>query len=142
MIFFHFPDGESRPAMPVPQAANSNAPRPAFDPEAALARVEGDRALLRKMVGLFAMQWSKLGAEIATAGQHRDGAALELTAHKLERSVRSFGADEASRVAQELEARGRKSDFHDMEITHARMKKEIERLVNALEEFTKEIPCA
>src|SRR5476651_733950 len=54
--------------------------RPAFDAEAALARVNGNRELLRKMVGVFTMQWRKLWDEIAKAGQHRDGAALELTA--------------------------------------------------------------
>jgi hypothetical protein len=110
-----------------------------FDAEAALARVGGDRDLLRRMAGLFAMQWNSLCVEISMAGKQRDGATLELTANKLKRSVRSLGAGGTSRVAQELEVRGRKSDFNDMEKTCARLQMEIERLVNALKEFTKEM---
>src|ERR1700693_752338 len=52
--------------------------RPAFDGEATLARVEGNRELLRQMVGVFAMQWHTLRAEIAKAGQRHDGPTLEL----------------------------------------------------------------
>ena len=112
--------------------------RPAFDAEAALSRVEGDRELLRPMVGLFSKQWTKFWTEIAKAGQRRDSATLQLTAHQLQRSMESFGAGEARRVAQELEARGCKADFHDVDKNCARLKMEIERLVNALQEFTKE----
>jgi hypothetical protein len=125
-------------AVATDEQPQQNAPlRLAFDPETALARVEGDRDLLRRMVGLFAMQWRKLTGEIAKAGQDHDGPTLELTANKLRQSVGSFGAGEASRAAQELEARGCKSDFHAVEKTCARLKMEIERLVKDLREFTK-----
>jgi HPt (histidine-containing phosphotransfer) domain-containing protein len=154
MNFLPFPNGEGLAAMPAPRTGNAFAPRrlpvaeqpkkdaavcPGFDAEAALCRVDGNRELLRQMAGLFAMQWRKLADEIASAGRRRDGATLELAAHTLDRSVRSFGADEASRVAQELEARACNADFHDLEETCVRLKIEVERLVRGLKEFANEM---
>ncbi len=151
MNFLSYMYGENHSAMPtvIPLATEEHLPideQPqrdaepsrAFDAEAALARVDGDRELLRPMVGLFAMQWSKLGEEIARAGRYRDGAALQLTAHRLKVSLASFGADAARRAAQELEARGRKGDYNDVEKTCARLKTEVNRLVSDLKEFTNE----
>jgi HPt (histidine-containing phosphotransfer) domain-containing protein len=111
--------------------------RPAFNAEAALARVDGNRELLRPMVGLFARQWSALLDAIARAGRQRDGAALELAAHRLKDSVASFGADQTRRVAEGLEARGRDGDFHDVERTCHDLKTELDRLVHALVDFAK-----
>jgi hypothetical protein len=108
----------------------------AFQAEEALARVKGDRELLRQMAGVFAMQWNSLWVEIFTACQSRHGATLQMAANKLKRSVESFGAGETSRVAQELEVLGSQSDFRDVHKTCARLKSEIERLVNALKYFT------
>jgi hypothetical protein len=107
-----------------------------FLAEAALARANNDRELLRQMTGIFAMQWNNLWVEILKTCQNRDGATLQLTANKLKRSVESFEAVETSRVAQELEMLGIKCDFHDVHKTCARLKSEIERLVTALKEFT------
>lgn len=98
----------------------------------------GEHDLLQRMAGLFAMQWNSLCVEIAKAAKQRDGTTLELTANKLKRSVESIGARATSRLAQELEVCGSKSEFHDMEKTCARLQMEIERLVNALKEFAKE----
>jgi HPt (histidine-containing phosphotransfer) domain-containing protein len=112
---------------------------PVFDADAALDRVEGDPELLRKMVGVFAKQWGAMLAEIAKAGQRRDGATLALAAHRLNGSLGSFGAAQASRVAQKLEAHGNKVDFHEVETTCVRLKMEVERLVDALKEYAKEM---
>jgi HPt (histidine-containing phosphotransfer) domain-containing protein len=109
-----------------------------FDAEAALARMRGEHELLQRMAGLFAIQWNSLYVEIAKAAKQRDGTTLELTANKLKRSVASIGARATSRLAQELEVRGSKSDYHDIEKTCASLQIEIERLVNALKKFTKE----
>ena len=110
----------------------------AFDVQAALDRVEGNRELLRSMVGLFSLQWRECLAEIARAASRRDFAALELLANRLKLSLGSIGAGKASRVAQELEELGCKRCFHDLEKERARLGIEIERLVNALKEFLKE----
>jgi HPt (histidine-containing phosphotransfer) domain-containing protein len=113
--------------------------RPLFNADAALARVDGDPELLWNAVGLFAIQWRKLWDEIAKACKHRDAAVLELTAHRLKESVDSFGADEASRLTQEMETRGREGNFHDVDQSCARLKAEFERLVKGLKAFAKEL---
>ena len=125
-----------RPNEPVSADAAAHA---VFDPEAALARMEENRERLGQMVGLFAMHWRKLAAEIAKAGQNRDGATLELSAHKLRLSVGSMGAAEASRVAQELEARGRHGEFPGVDRVCSRLEMALERLVTALKEFAREL---
>jgi HPt (histidine-containing phosphotransfer) domain-containing protein len=109
-----------------------------FDVQVALDRVEGNRELLQNMVGVFSMQWRERLAEIAAAASRRNGAALELVANRLKLSLRSIGAGKASRLAQELEELGRESACHDLDNKHARLGIEIERLVNALNAFSRE----
>jgi HPt (histidine-containing phosphotransfer) domain-containing protein len=135
----------SIPDADVPEARLAGQPsqaevesRPTFSAQATLERVEGNRDLLRRMVGLFDMQWRRLWAEVAKAGAYRDGPTLELTANKLKQSLASFGANQASRVAQELEELGHKCHFDQVEKNCTRLKMEIERLVTALKVFAKE----
>jgi HPt (histidine-containing phosphotransfer) domain-containing protein len=109
-----------------------------FDVQAALDYVGRSRDLLRNMVGLFSMQWRERLAEMVSAASRRDGAALELIANRLKRSLGSVGARKASRVAEEFEKLGCKRSFHDLEETGARLGIEIERLVIELKEFCKE----
>ncbi len=86
MNLLPFTNCEIQPAIPAPQTwsmkpipvdavlpKDNAAASPAFDAEAALMRADGNRELLRKMVGLFAMQWRELFDQISTASRHRDG---------------------------------------------------------------------
>ncbi|MDB5311501.1 MAG: hybrid sensor histidine kinase/response regulator [Gemmataceae bacterium] len=92
----------------VPAAAPADG---VFDRAAALARVEGDAALLRQLVGHFTAQSGKLLADIRTAAEGRNGKKLERAAHKLKGSAGTFGARPASESAARLEAMGRAGDF-------------------------------
>jgi HPt (histidine-containing phosphotransfer) domain-containing protein len=109
--------------------------RPAFWEEAALARVGGDRTLLRAMVAVFARQWQTLVSEIVQAVGRGDGAELELRAHRLRLSLTSFGADQASRVARTLEALGRNGKAHDSERFCTELAAQVDRLVRDLKEI-------
>jgi signal transduction histidine kinase/CheY-like chemotaxis protein/HPt (histidine-containing phosphotransfer) domain-containing protein len=125
------------------QEAQNEEPASAFDPEAALERVEGDRDLLRQMAQLFAKQSSKLLDEIAEAARRQDGPALERAAHKLKGSVGSFGAQDALRTADQLETNARECDFAKVDVLCARLTKQVEHLRSALAEFTTEVvSCA
>jgi signal transduction histidine kinase/CheY-like chemotaxis protein/HPt (histidine-containing phosphotransfer) domain-containing protein len=116
---------------------------PAFDPEAALERVEGDRDLLRRMAVLFAKQANLLLVEIADAVRRQDGPTLERAAHKLKGSVGSFGARRALQTAGQLETLALKTDFARMDVVSTKLKREVEGLQIALTEFTREmVPCA
>lgn len=111
---------------------------PAFETEAALARVDGNRDLLGPMAALFVMQWRNFEDKIVKAIRHRDGAALAMTAHRLRESAASFGARQASRIAQDLEVRGRTGDLDDLEKLCASLHTAIDDLANSLMEFTRE----
>jgi hypothetical protein len=91
------------------------------------------------MVRVFARQWRDLLSEIASAANRRDGAALELVADRLKRSLLSIGAGKASRVAQGLEELGCQRGFQDIDGKRAELAIEIERLVNALKKFGNEL---
>ena len=88
----------SRAAQPAESSpsVNDNSPEPAFDLEAALARVEGDHELLQTMIGLFTRQSGKLVSEIRQSIADSDGPTLERTAHKLKGSIGNFCAQAPS----------------------------------------------
>ena len=127
---------------PVP-AVNERRVEGAFDPDWLLARVEGDRELLRKMIGLFCAQASKLLPDIRGAGERGDGQALERYAHKLKGSMGIFGATAAVETAGRLEIMGRNGEFARAEQASADLEHEVARLREALMAFTQEgAPCA
>jgi signal transduction histidine kinase/CheY-like chemotaxis protein/HPt (histidine-containing phosphotransfer) domain-containing protein len=114
-----------------------------FDPSWVLARVEGDRELLKKMINLFLAQTQKLLPEIRSAGERGDGNALERFAHKLKGSLGSFGAGRATEAALRLEIMGRSGEFVQPEEALAALEHEVARLREALAAFTEEtVPCA
>jgi HPt (histidine-containing phosphotransfer) domain-containing protein len=108
-----------------------------FDAQAALDRVEGNRELLRNMVGVFAMQWRERLTEITRAAGRRDSAVVERVANNLKQSLGSFGACKASRIAQELEELGRKRSFDALGKKCDSLRIEIEHLVSALKELSR-----
>jgi HPt (histidine-containing phosphotransfer) domain-containing protein len=109
-----------------------------FDLQAALERVEGNRELLRNMVGVYTMQWRERLTELTRAASRRDNAEVERVANNLKQSLGSFGAGKASRFAQELEELGRKCSFDALGNKCDGLRIEIEHLVSALKEFSKQ----
>jgi two-component system sensor histidine kinase/response regulator len=109
-----------------------------FDRDAILASLEGDRELLWELVGLFRRQVQTLLPEIRSAGDRRDGNALERAAHKLKSSLGSFAADKASAAALRLELMGRSGDFTSPDLICAELESEVERLEAALSAWEKE----
>jgi CheY-like chemotaxis protein/HPt (histidine-containing phosphotransfer) domain-containing protein len=109
-----------------------------FDLQIALARVEGDRELLRKMVRAFAAQADKLLAEIHTAVARGDAAALERAAHKLKGSLGNFGARSAAEKALRLEILGRGGDLTGADVASAELEQEIGGVRGALIAWSEE----
>ena len=93
--------------------ASAKAPgaSPGFDEVAALARVGGDRKLLREVVRLFRADYPKTLRAIAAALRRKRGEDLRLAAHALKGSVATFGANEAREAALRLEQRGSTKRF-------------------------------
>jgi signal transduction histidine kinase/CheY-like chemotaxis protein/HPt (histidine-containing phosphotransfer) domain-containing protein len=113
-------------------AGNGTGTGSPFDPVEVLARVEGDRELLRKMVQLFAGQAGKLLAEIQAAITHGNGPALERAAHKLKGSLGNFAAHRALEIAGGLELMGRKAVLAGAESACKELEEELAGLGPAL----------
>jgi PAS domain S-box-containing protein len=126
------------PAGSGPPAASGRPTEAVSDLAAALNRVEGDRRLLGKMIGLFLAQAQRLLPEIRGAGERGDGKALERAAHKLKGSMGTFGAARASEAAGRLEAMGRDGGFAQAGEALADLEREVARLREALATFTEE----
>jgi CheY-like chemotaxis protein/two-component sensor histidine kinase len=83
------------------------APHRAFAPEVILARVGGDRVLLRELVDLFLAQASGTLAELGRALDEGDAGGLERAAHLLRGSASNFGPGAVPQSAFVLEQMGR-----------------------------------
>jgi CheY-like chemotaxis protein len=122
-------------ARPNPDGLSMNEVRQElnFDPKAALGRVDGDRELLKEIAGLFFEDTPRLLTEVRNAIQRGDGRALERSAHALKGSVSNFGARTASDAAYSLEQMGRNGDFAKAPETFARLERQVDLLLPALE---------
>jgi CheY-like chemotaxis protein len=106
-----------------------------FDPQVALARVEGDQELLQEIVGLFLVETPELQSAIRESITRHDGRALEQAAHSVKGAVSSFGAQLAHAAALKLEAMGRGGDLTHAALASAELDREIARLTRALAVF-------
>jgi PAS domain S-box-containing protein len=105
---------------------------PAIDPDAALARVEGDRELLQEIIGLFLEEAPLRMGEIRAAISDRNANALERAAHSLKGSVSYFGAPRAYEAALRLESLGREGDWRDVDSAGAALEQALARVTQAL----------
>ena len=110
----------------------------AFDPNAVLKRVDGDRDLLKEIAGLFFEDTPRLMVEIRKAIECSDANALERSAHTLKGSIGNFGARHASEFAYSLEQMGRNGDFARALEAFEQLEQQLALLGPALELLMKE----
>jgi len=110
-----------------------------LDGDLALARLDGDRQLLKELVKLFQGEWPRMRDEIWQAIAERNLKALARAAHTLKGSVGNFAAPAAFDAALKLELMAHEGDLTQSEEACARLQEEIERLYPALEELGKDI---
>ncbi len=94
---------------------NTPAPQNVLDLQLALARVGGDKQLLREIAVLFIEECPRAVAEIRAAVASGDAAKLETTAHALKGSVANFAARDAVAAAFDLEQMGRANEMSQAE---------------------------
>jgi PAS domain S-box-containing protein len=126
------------PAVPAPSVLKLDSASdgsPAFDVEAALAAVGGDRGLLKEIVALFRAGAPGWLGELADALAAGDAARLRRIAHTLKNSAGYFGAGSTYALALELEERGRNNDLAGAESIRERLVAEVHRLDPALQRF-------
>jgi len=106
-----------------------------FDPEEALALVEGDLKLFREIVGLFTENAPRKMTAIRDAICEGDPVRLNLEAHNLKGAISYFGAPIPFELARELELSGEIGEFSGASEIAAALEEEIARLGKSLAIF-------
>jgi HPt (histidine-containing phosphotransfer) domain-containing protein len=81
------------------------------DRKALLRKVEGDTALLARMLGIFREQSRRLLGELKAAIEQGDAAGVNEAAHALKGSLAFWSQGTAFEAARRLEAKGRNGDL-------------------------------
>jgi len=80
-----------------------------YNPSAALARMDKDKALLTLLISVFITECPKYIAKLQTACDNQNLNALGDAAHNVKGASASIGLDAASSLAEELEVACRQS---------------------------------
>jgi two-component system, sensor histidine kinase and response regulator len=129
-------------------STRSSPPNPGLGPQAptinraaALARVEGDSALLSELADLFLVNAPLLVGDMKQAVKKKDGQNLERAAHTLKGSVSNFEVREAYQAALKLEEAAAKEDFSTATTALKELEQILERIRPALESLRKGLPA-
>jgi len=99
-----------------------------FDPEEALAIVDGDRNLFSELVALFRQNYPSELSSIRDAIRLQDWATLETASHQLKGSLSAVAAGDAQESARRLETIGREADHAGAGEVFARMEQQVQAL--------------
>jgi PAS domain S-box-containing protein len=113
-------------------AAAAPASRDVLDPRALLARVAGDRKLLRELVEIFRAECPSNVARIRGALEQGDAEALRKAAHAFKGSLANLSAARAVEAAFRLEQMGRSGDLSEAAAAFSELEAEVARLNEAL----------
>lgn len=104
-----------------------------LDREVALARMGGDRELLKEIASLFLENYRDWLGELRHAAALGDAQMVERTAHGLKGSVANFGARNAVEASMKLENLGRSRDLAGATESLAALESALETLRGDLE---------
>lgn len=105
----------------------------AWDNEAALARMEGDRDLLSEIIHLFMSECPRACADLRQALDARDARLLERLAHTLKGSSANISATGVCQAALALEMQARSGELKDAALKIDTIEEELHRLLAELE---------
>ena len=114
-------------------------PNPAFDPDEALAIVEGDRDLFLELVIVFHENYPTELSSIRDAIHQRDSEALRRAAHHLKGTLSALAAGPAFDAAARLEDIGRNADLSKATALYAEMKRHVEALDAAISDWSTDL---
>jgi HPt (histidine-containing phosphotransfer) domain-containing protein len=109
----------------------------AWDPEAALASVDGDHELLQMVIQAFLGESERLMNQIHQAISQHDLGELRRASHTLKGSTRIFGDTMANQVAQQIEDHARAGDDVDYVPMAAALESSLRPLVAGLKGYIK-----
>jgi HPt (histidine-containing phosphotransfer) domain-containing protein len=108
---------------------------PVLDEEGMLERVDGNRDLLREVVGLFLAAYPRQREELRAAIERGDAGEVARVAHTIKGSVAFFCAGPAVELARGLEMMGRRADLAAAPAAEAELTAAMGRLTAALNAF-------
>jgi len=107
-----------------------------FTREKLLDQLDGDEALMRRLIALFRENTPRLLDDIRGSVARRCSSDLARSAHALLSSLGAFGADDASHLTRQLEAQAHDGDYGHTERTFAFLERETAKIYAALAAFT------
>lgn len=113
-------------------SATAEDPSAAFTRASLLAKFDENEELVSHLAGLFMENTPRLMDDLREAIAAGDPPALYRTAHALLSSLGAFGADEAHRIARELEELGRSGSVSGAEKLFAALEGEVATIYRAL----------
>jgi len=105
---------------------------PIFDRETLLENLDGDEALMGRLIGLYDVNTPRLLDDIRTALAGRSGADAAFGAHALRSYLGIFGAFDASKLAMELEEQGDRDAIEEAGHTFAALERDMDEIGPAL----------
>jgi two-component system sensor histidine kinase/response regulator len=114
------------------EPAPARHPRPPFDPEQVLARVEGDQALLSELVDIFRTEIPGLLATLERALEADDQRAVQDAAHAIKGCVGTIGGRVAADAALAIEDLGRAGNLKEAGAGFEALAQEVARLEGGL----------
>jgi two-component system sensor histidine kinase/response regulator len=128
---------------PAAEEAQEHRPKAAaqeiIDWSRGLAAVDGDSALLRDLLRIFANEAPATLQKLRSAVELKDAPAIERAAHTLKGSVGNFGADAAVQASLSLEVMARQGDLEHAGAAFRSVEQEIHRVLAAIETLEAEV---
>ena len=118
------------PAAPAPRTL------PIFSRARLLEQLDGDEALLLRLIALFHENTPRLLADIRGSIARRGSGDLARSAHALLGSFGAFGANDARRLTQQLEAQAHAENYEHSDRIFAALERETAEIHEALAAFT------
>ena len=125
---FEVVEGFFHRAAPVVGNLATRSEESPFDLADALRHVGGDKALLKELLQLFAVECPQLLASIREAIDHSDAVLLRRAAHSLKGAVSNFGAPAVVAAAQRLESMGQHGNLLEAQAACARLQETLGRV--------------
>ena len=113
------------------QSSNEFPPE-VFDQAKALELMGNETELLIELASLFAGECPRRLAEIGQAVARAESREVERAAHNLKGTASAFAAQATTDAARRLEEMGRSGNLSEAEAAYANLKREVERLIAAL----------
>jgi HPt (histidine-containing phosphotransfer) domain-containing protein len=109
---------------------------PILSREKLLEQVDGDEALMQRMIALFHENTPRLLDDIRDSIARRGSSDLARSAHALLSSLGAFGANDAQRLTRQLETQGQEANYEHTDRTFAALERETAEIRVAMTALT------